>query len=125
MRSDLHPEFWTDLSNCIEYSNLSRFQAFLDIKLRLRHCPEEYAIHDYEGFKGVRIEEYTGIDTLTAIAAFLAEHRAVGAEVLKQYCGDLEEAREAMEDRHLGSFTSLADYVQEVTEETMTIPQAL
>jgi antirestriction protein len=30
-----------------------------------------------------------------------------------------------MEDRHLGRFTSLADYVQELTEQTVTIPQAL
>jgi antirestriction protein len=86
---------------------------------------EEYAIHDYEGFQGVRIEEYTGIVTLTAIAAFLLEHGTVGAEVLNYYGGDLDEARAAMEDRHLGSFTSLADYVQEVTEETVTIPQPL
>jgi antirestriction protein len=86
---------------------------------------EEYAIHDYEGFQGVRIEEYTGIVTLTAIAAFLLEHGTLGAEVLNYYGGDLDEARAAMEDRHLGSFTSLADYVQEVTEETMTIPHAL
>jgi antirestriction protein len=86
---------------------------------------EEYAIHDYEGFEGIRIGVNTGIVTLTAIAAFLAEHDKVGAEVLNYYGGDLDEARAAMEDRHLGSFTSLADYVQEVTEETVTIPQAL
>ena len=86
---------------------------------------EEWAIHDYEGFEGVRIEENTGIDTLVQIAAFLAEHGTVGAEILTYYGGDLDEARAAMEDRHLGSFISLADYVQEVTEETMTIPQAL
>jgi antirestriction protein len=86
---------------------------------------EEWAIHDYEGFEGIRIGENIGIDTLVQIAAFLAEHGTVGAEVLTYYGGDLDEARAAMEDRHLGRFTSLADYVQEVTEETMIIPQAL
>jgi antirestriction protein len=86
---------------------------------------EKWAIHDYEGFEGVRIAESTGIDTLVQIAAFLAEHGTVGAEILVYYGGDLDDARAAMEDRHLGSFTSLADYVQEVTEETVTIPQTL
>ena len=86
---------------------------------------EEWAIHDYEGFEGVHIAESTSIDTLTAIAAFLSEHGTVGGEILDYYGGDLDETRAAMEDRHLGRFTSLADYVQEVTEETMIIPQAL
>ena len=39
--------------------------------------------------------------------------------------GDLEEAREALEDRHLGTYASLADYVQELTEETAPVPQPL
>jgi antirestriction protein len=86
---------------------------------------EEWAIHDYEGFEGIRIEENTGIDTLTAIAAFLSEHGTVGAQVLNYYSGGMDEAREAMEGRHLGSFISLADYVRELIEETVTIPQAL
>jgi antirestriction protein len=86
---------------------------------------EEYAIHDYEGFEGVRIEEYTGIDTLTAIAAFLAEHGNLGAAVLDYYSNDLDEAREAMAERYLGSYTSLTDYVQDITEESLTIPQVL
>ena len=38
---------------------------------------------------------------------------------------DLDEAREALADRHLGAYASLADYVQEVTEETTEIPQSL
>ncbi|MCC2603641.1 antirestriction protein ArdA [Sphingopyxis yananensis] len=40
---------------------------------------EEYAIHDYEGFEGVTISEYAGIDTLARLGAFIAEHGALGA----------------------------------------------
>lgn len=86
---------------------------------------EEWAIHDYEGFGGARIEEYTGFERVSEIALFLAEHGEIGAAVLDHYCGDLDEAREALADRHLGAYASLADYVQEVTEETTEIPQSL
>ena len=86
---------------------------------------EEWAIHDYEGFGGIRIEEYTSFDRLSALASFLAEHGVMGAALLEHYCGDLDEAREALADRYLGEHPSLADYVQEVTEETTAIPQPL
>lgn len=54
-----------------------------------------------------------------------AEHGEVGAELLTYYGGDLAEAREAITEHYLGSYESLADYVQELTEETLEIPQPL
>ncbi|SNS32055.1 Antirestriction protein [Sphingomonas laterariae] len=86
---------------------------------------EEWAIHDYEGFGGVRIEEHTGFERVSDLASFLADHGEIGAAVLDYYSGDLAEAREALEDRHLGAYASLADYMQEVTEDTTEIPQSL
>lgn len=86
---------------------------------------EEWAIHDYEGFGGVRIEEYASFDRVSELAAFLAEHGEIGAALLDYYSGDLAEAREAVEDRHLGAYASLADYMQDTTEETTAIPHAL
>ncbi|MFX9180936.1 antirestriction protein ArdA, partial [Acinetobacter baumannii] len=35
---------------------------------------EEWAIHDYEGFAGIRISEYEGIERIAELAGFLAEH---------------------------------------------------
>ena len=86
---------------------------------------EEWAIHDYEGFGGVRIAEYASFERVSEIASFLAEHGEIGAALIGHYSGDLDEAREAMADRYLGAHASLADYVQEVTEETTAIPHAL
>ncbi|MFL9841730.1 antirestriction protein ArdA [Sphingomonas sp. ST-64] len=86
---------------------------------------EEWAIHDYEGFGGVRIEEYTGFERVSELALFITEHGAIGAALLEHFSGDLDEAREAITDRYHGSFASLADYVQELTEETTEIPSAL
>lgn len=100
-----------------------------DVKAMLTASPiagaEEWAIHDYEGFGDVRIEEYTGFERVSALASFIAQHGEIGAALLDYYCGDLEEAQEAITDRYMGEHASLADYVQEVTEETTTIPQAL
>lgn len=86
---------------------------------------EEWAIHDYEGFGGVRIEQYTGFDRVSELAAFIAEHGETGAALLDYYSGDLDEAREAVESRHLGAYASLADYVQDVTEDSTAIPASL
>ena len=100
-----------------------------DIRAMLQASPEagaeEYAIHDYEGFGGVRITEYEGIDCVAHIAAFIVEHGALGAAVLEHCDDDMEEAREAITERYLGMHTSLADYVQELTEESTDIPERL
>jgi antirestriction protein len=86
---------------------------------------EEWAIHDYEGFASIRISEYASFDHVAELAAFIAEHGALGGELLDHFCGDLDEARGALEDRHLGQYESLADYVQDITEETTAIPHTL
>lgn len=100
-----------------------------DVKAMLAASPiagaEEWAIHDYEGFGEIRIEEYTSFERVSALAMFITEHGEIGAALLDHYSGDLDEAREAMDDRYLGEHASLADYVQEQTEETTTVPHAL
>ncbi len=86
---------------------------------------EEYAIHDYEGFEGVAIEEYAGIENVARIAAFIAEHGALGAGLLSEFVGDIDQAETAMRDCYHGQFTSLANYMEELTTETVTIPDVL
>lgn len=100
-----------------------------DVKVMLAASPvagaEEWAIPDYEGFGEIRIEEYTGFERVSALAMFIAEHGEIGAALLDYYSGDLDEAAEAMTDRYMGEHASLADYVQEQTEESTAIPQTL
>jgi len=100
-----------------------------DVKTMLAASPiagaEEWAIHDYEGFGEVRIEEYASFERVSALALFIVDHGEIGAALLDYYSGDLDEAREAMADRYMGCHASLPDYVQELTEETTTIPHAL
>lgn len=87
---------------------------------------EEYAIHDYEGFEGVSIKEYAGIDTVARMGAFIAEHGALGAGLLEQFVGDMDQAETALRDCYHGQFASLADFMEDLTAESgVTIPEAL
>ena len=42
---------------------------------------EEWAIHDHEGFAFIRINEYDSFERVAELAAFIAEHGALGAEI--------------------------------------------
>lgn len=86
---------------------------------------EEYAIHDYEGFEGVTINEYAGIEKVARMGAFIAEHGALGAGLLEQFVGDIDQAETALQDCYHGQHASLADYMEELTSESVTIPEAL
>ena len=86
---------------------------------------EEYAIHDYEGFEGVSISEYAGIDSVARMGAFIEEHGALGAGLLEQFGGDIEQAEATLQDCYHGQFASLADYMEELTTESVTIPETL
>lgn len=109
-------------------ANQDAWAIYDGISRMLRASPitdaEEWAINDYEGFEGVRIAEYAGIDGVAEMAAFILEHGKLGAELVVHF-SDLKEAREAMEDRYHGAFSNLADYVQDVTEQCVTIPESL
>jgi len=85
---------------------------------------EEWAIHDFEGFEGAEIGEYTSIETVIKLAEFVSEHGELGGKLLAHFGGDLEDAEAAFEN-YAGQHMSLADFVQELTEETTEIPQSL
>lgn len=99
------------------------------IKAMLKASPvalaEEHAIHDYEGFGGVEIAEYAAIDRVVEIAGFLRERGTLGALVLEHLSGDIEAAAVALDDNYRGVFERLADCFQELTEETVEIPESL
>ena len=86
---------------------------------------EEYAIHDYEGFEGVSISEYAGFDSVARMAAFIAKRGALGAGLLEQFSGDMDQAESMLQDCYHGQFASLADYMEELTNESVTIPEVL
>ena len=85
---------------------------------------EEYAIHDHEGFEGATIEEYSSVESIAEIAAFIEEHGALGGKLIEHY-SDLDDAREVMEDHYAGQYAPVAAFAEEITEETTQIPENL
>lgn len=86
---------------------------------------EEYAIHDYDGFAGISIHEYEGIESAHEKAAFVEEHGELGAQVASHFGDDLEDARKALTDSYLGQYSSIGGYAQSITEEYSTVPEHL
>ncbi len=66
-----------------------------------------------------------GFDRVAELAQFIDEHGELGGALLSHFCGNLDQAREAREDHYCGEYASLADFAQEITEETTEIPPAL
>lgn len=85
---------------------------------------EEFAIHDCEGFGSAGLSEYEGLDSVAKKAEFISEHGELGLVALDHCCGDLSDA-EQMIDRYAGEYESLADFAEELTSQTITVPENL
>ena len=85
---------------------------------------EEWAIHDYENFDGVTINEYDSFARVVEIAEFIGNCSSFGGKLLENYGGDIEDAESALE-RYNGEYESLADFAEELTESTTEIPKNL
>lgn len=101
---------------------------FTDISHILRASPmpgaEEYAIHDYEGFHGATVEEYSSLIQVSQMAEFISQHGPLGGAILA-HCGSNVEDANAMLENYLGCFSSLADYIEDATVQCTTIPDNL
>lgn len=85
---------------------------------------EEYAIHDYENFMSYPVAEYATIESLCQVAEYLIDFPEFGGELLN-IMGDVEEARRIAGDGYCGLYSSLADYAQDLTEQTSNVPECL
>ena len=86
---------------------------------------EEWAIHDYEGFEGAEVGEYYSFASVVELADYIRERGELGAQVLNYYGGNIEDAK-ARFDEYAGEYDSLADYAEELTEQSgETIPERL
>ncbi len=104
------------------------YDIYADIRTMLAASPledaEEWAIHEYEGFEGAAVLEYMGLDQVAELAAFIAEHGEIGGKLIAHF-GALDEARKAIDDSYAGTYRSLAEFAEEITEETSQIPEGL
>lgn len=92
-----------------------------DIKTLLSESPipdaEEYAIHDHEGFCGLSIDEYEGIQSVCEKAAFIKEYGALGAKLLS-YNGDcIKNAKNSLEECYYGEWDNEDDFAANFFDE--------
>ncbi|MBZ0296849.1 MAG: antirestriction protein ArdA [Anaerolineae bacterium] len=86
---------------------------------------EEWAIHDHEGFAGIRLSEWTSFERVHELAQFISEYGDLGAQVLAHYGDNVKEARTALTDRYRGQYRSLEEYAEELTTDISPIPDHL
>ena len=85
---------------------------------------EEWAIHDYEGFGGLRLSEYEDITKVAEIAKLIQEHGEAWA-LYAEFEGIEYATKERFEEAYQGEWDSEEDFAQNLAEETMEIPQHL
>lgn len=99
------------------------------VKTMLKESPipgaEEYAVHNYEGFRGYDLGEYAGVEHAHEIACFINEYGELGSKVLSYWCGDLEQAKQSIQETYIGQFTSVEDFAEEITADMVQIPEML
>jgi len=74
---------------------------------------EEWAIHDYEGFHGVKIEESEDFETVSEIAQAIEEHGEAFAAFMQYDDFDVERFQEA----YCGKYDTEQDYAEELFDE--------
>lgn len=89
---------------------------------------EEYAIHDFENFDGVEINEYDSIEYISALALAIEEY-GTPFSLYIEHLGydDIEQAISDFQDNYSGCFESIEDYAQDYYQQTgqlETIEQA-
>lgn len=86
---------------------------------------EEWAIHDYEGFEGANLSEWSSFETVTEMAEFIEERGELGAKLYEHFGQRLDEAQAAF-DNYAGEYETLEDFAYQLTEDTgPEIPESL
>ena len=78
---------------------------------------EEWAIHDYEQFCGVRLGEYESIESVSKIALGIAEHGAAFGAWAEYLGHDSWDDLDRFEDCYQGYWESLTDYAEHLLED--------
>lgn len=99
-----------------------------EIQDMLKNSPmpgaEEWAIHDYEGFEGLRLSEYESIKDVAQYAQLIEEHGEAWA-LYAEYVGTDYATKEAFEEAYQGEWDSEEDFAENLASEIMDIPEHL
>ena len=78
---------------------------------------EEWAIHDYEGFGHICIDEFAGVEYVVELARCLGEHGEAFAEWFANGCAegmDPDGWEQAFQDAYLGEYESREAYAEDL-----------
>ena len=79
--------------------------------------PEEWAIHDYEGFGPLRLSEWESFERVSAIAAGIEEHGMAFAAWLSYDESREADDVEAFESAYCGEWKSLHEYAEQYADD--------
>lgn len=90
---------------------------------------EEWAIHDYEGFGGYKVDEWSDINELCDIANLMQEENGEVILEIMDHLGSgtsIKNAKEYFEENYAGVYEDLEDYAYRYCEDTgVNIPREL
>jgi antirestriction protein len=112
--SGIHHGRWIDAT-----LDADDIQDEINAMLAESPCPgaEEWAIHDYEEFGELTIEECTSIESIVSFVMFIEKHEELGAAVL-QYCDhDIDSATSMLEDNYHGEWENELDFATNLFDE--------
>ena len=113
---------WIDASEGIDHVQecIKEMLASSPMNYGGEEC-EEWAIHDFQGFGNYRVEEYSDLEELCAIADLMKEcgdrfPDDVVSDLINDY--GIDGAKEKMEDDYIGEFDSPTDLAYQYVEDT-------
>ena len=85
----------------------------------------EFLIVRHDEWEQSFFYSYEGIERAHELACFIDENPKITGELLNYFGGDLDEAKKAINECYNSCYSSVADYAQELTEDTSEIPDHL
>lgn len=80
---------------------------------------EDWAIHDYEHFGGLRLSEFEDIERVAEAARLIVEHGEVFPALVEHFGGlsGLDEAKTYMEDAYCGEYEDVGCYAYDIAHD--------
>jgi antirestriction protein len=78
---------------------------------------EEWAIHDYEGFGAIRLSEFESMETVSRIAAGIAEHGPAFSALVEIVGTDTDDALRHFEDHYQGRYDSMEAFAEQLADD--------
>jgi antirestriction protein len=86
---------------------------------------EEWAIHDYEGFGTLKLDETEDIEKIAELAELIEKYRGLVTHVISHFGGldYLDDAKRVMEEDYCGEWNSLATWAEDLLDSTGQIAE--